>query len=311
MRRVCVRLAIAALVAAATAAIIGFLAPWWPAADVPNHFRPLLLVIAVAGLALLSFGVRELATHRRVRIAAGLGLAGVAAINTVPLLASLSTTAVAAQSPTGTLTVVSINVWTKNRQLEQAARWLADQNADVIVLQEVTYANREPLRRALAAVYPHVHDCGCSDIVMFSRRPWIAAGGQPRTAEQPALSWFTLADRNGREVRIIGLRPQYIMRPSNNAAHYDWLVRNIPKLGDRLILAGDFNAAPWSWQMMRLAAAANLRRHGTYAVSWPSHLPIVLIDNLLTTPDIKGVSFKTGPFLGSDHLPVVATVALP
>jgi endonuclease/exonuclease/phosphatase (EEP) superfamily protein YafD len=207
--------------------------------------------------------------------------------------------------------VVSFNVFTRNRQLDEAARWLADQDADVIVLQEMTRTTHEPMRRVLAAAYPYIHDCDCNDIVMYSRRPWTAAGSMPRTAEQPALLWLDLADREGRQVRVVGLRPRYIMKPGIYAANYDWLVRNIPKLGGRLILAGDFNAAPWSWQMMRLATATGLRRHGTYALSWPSHLPVVLIDNLLTTPDIKGVSFRTGPFLGSDHLPIVATVALP
>jgi endonuclease/exonuclease/phosphatase (EEP) superfamily protein YafD len=119
-----------------------------------------------------------------------------------------------------------------------------------------------------------------------------------------------MVDGNGREVRVVGLRPRYIMKPATYAAHYDWLVRNASRLGDRVILVGDFNAAPWSWQLMRFAAASGLRRHGTYAASWPSLLPVVLIDNLLTTPDIKSVSFGMGPSLGSDHLPVIATVAL-
>jgi endonuclease/exonuclease/phosphatase (EEP) superfamily protein YafD len=290
---------------------VGFLAPWWPAADLPNHFTPFVLATAVAGLALLPFGAPALRFHKLLRLALGLGLAGVGAVNSVPLLASLKTTAIAAQGPTETLTVVSFNVFTRNQQLDEAARWLLHQSADVIVLQEMTRHTREPIKHLLAPAYPHIHDCQCNDIVMYTRRPWINAGGQPRTAEQPALSWLTLLDRDGRELRVVGLRPRYMKEPSTYAAHYDWLVRNVSKFGNRLILVGDFNAAPWSWQMRRLAAAAGLRRHGTYAVSWPSHLPMLLIDNLLTTPDIKAVSFKTGPFLGSDHLPVMASVALP
>jgi len=305
------RLATAALVAAGAASAIGYLAPWWPKADLPNHFTPFILATAVAGLAMLAFEPRKLMTHRRARLALAVGLAGVAAINTAPLISALATTAVAAQAPASTLTVVSFNVWSKNQSLDEVSRWLVDQNADVIVLQEMTHKNREPIKRALAATYPHIHDCGCSDIVMFSRTPWIAAGGQPRTAEQPALSWLTLADRNGREMRVAGLRPKNMNDAAKYAAHYDWLVGHAGKLGDRLILVGDFNAAPWSWQMRRLAAVTGLRRHGTYAASWPTPLPMVLIDNLLTTPDIKSVSFKTGPSLGSDHLPIVATVALP
>jgi endonuclease/exonuclease/phosphatase (EEP) superfamily protein YafD len=299
-----------ALVAAGAATAMGYLAPWLPKADLPNHFTPFILAAAVAGLALLALEPHKPTTHRRARLVLAVGLAGVAAINTAPLITALATTAVAAQAPTSTLTVVSFNLWSKNQRLDEAGRWLTGQDADVIVLQEMTVKNREPIKRALAAAYPHVHDCGCSDIVMFSRTPWIAAGGQPRTAEQPALSWLTLVDRDGREVRVVGLRPRNINDATKHAAQYDWLVRHAGKLGDRLILIGDFNAAPWSWQMMRLAAATGLRRHGTYAASWPTPLPMVLIDNLLTTPDIESVSFRTGPSLGSDHLPIVATVAL-
>jgi len=311
MRSTYTRLATATLVSAGVATAIGYLAPWWPRADMPNHFTPFILTVAVAGLALLALAPRKLRTPRRTRLMLAAGLASVAAINAEPVLRALATTAFAAQGPAETLTVVSFNVWTKNQRLDEAIRWLADQKADVIVLQEMTLKNREPIRRALAATYLHVHDCGCNDIVMFSRRPWTAAGGQPRTAEQPAMSWFTLLDRNGREVRVVGLRPRYINDPVEYAAHYDWLVRHAGKLGDRVILAGDFNAAPWSWQMMRFAAVSGLRRHGTFAASWPSRLPLILIDNVLTTPDIESVSFRTGPSLGSDHRPVIAIAALP
>ena len=188
----------------------------------PNQFTPFILAAAVAGLALLAFEPRKLTTHRRTRLALAAGLAGVAAINTAPVLRALATTAVASQGPTDTLTVVSFNVWTKNRRLDEATRWLVDQKADVIVLQEMTPGeSRELIKRALAAAYPHVHDCGCNDIVMFSRRPGTAVGGQSRTAEQPAMSWFTLVDRNGREVRVVGLRPRYIQHAAEYAAHYD------------------------------------------------------------------------------------------
>jgi endonuclease/exonuclease/phosphatase (EEP) superfamily protein YafD len=290
------------------ATLTGYLAPWWPVADLPNHFTPLVFAVSVAGLALLPFWTHEL-PRRRSRVVVGLGLAGVAAINSVPLLASLSTAAVAAQGATRTLTVVSFNVFGSASYVDQAAGWLREQDADVIVLQEMTRATRVPMRLALGATYPHVHDCNCNDIVIYSRRPWVAAGGQSRTGERPALSWLTLADADGTEVRIIGLHTRYNLVPYTYAAQFDWLVRHIPKLGDRVIVAGDFNATPWSWQMTRLAASG-LRRHGTYEVSWPWPLPMMLIDNVLTTPDIKSVSFRTGPFLGSDHLPVVATVAL-
>jgi endonuclease/exonuclease/phosphatase (EEP) superfamily protein YafD len=313
MRRICAGLATFALVAAGLATVTGFLAPWWAVADMPNHFVPLVLAAAIAGLILLPFGAHALAAHPYARAAIGLGLAGIAAINAVPLIAAPASAPEATErrGHAGTLTVVSFNVLTKNRRIDEIGRWLTGQNADVVVLQEMTHAAREPMRRALAAAYPYVHDCGCNDIVIYTRRPGVDAGGQARTPGQPPLTWVTIGDRAGRDVQVVGLHPRYNLVPSTYAAHYDWLVRNLPKFGDRVIVAGDFNATPWSWQMQRLVAATGLRRHGTYAASWPSPLPMLLIDNLLTTPGIEAVSFRTGPYLGSDHLPVVATVGLP
>jgi endonuclease/exonuclease/phosphatase (EEP) superfamily protein YafD len=298
----------AALAACGLATAIGYLASWWPIADLPNHFSPIILTSALLGLGGLTWGWRA---HRRSNVFVAGGLAAVAGINAVAIWNALATTAHSAQgSNSEMLTIVSFNIWSKNRSVDEAARWLADQNADVIVLQEMTGPNRERVKAALKATHPHVADCGCNDVVLLSRRPITGAGGQRRTTDQPALTWFNLADKHGREVRIIGLRPRYIFRSAEYAAHYDWLVRNANGLGPRVILAGDFNAAPWSWQMTRFARASGLLRHGTFAASYPSVLPLVLIDNVLTSPDIARVSFEVGPLLGSDHRPIVATVAL-
>jgi endonuclease/exonuclease/phosphatase (EEP) superfamily protein YafD len=76
---------------------------------------------------------------------------------------------------------------------------------------------------------------------------------------------------------------------------------------------------PWSYRLQRLLASAGLRRHATFLRSWPTHLypqlrlpaPAFLIDHVLSTPDIRSVSIRTGPVVGSDHLPVIAQLRLP
>ena len=82
-------------------------------------------------------------------------------------------------------------------------------------------------------------------------------------------------------------------------------------------MAGDFNMTPWSYRLQRLLAAAGLRRHATFLRSWPTDgqyrlpWPAFLIDHVLTTPDVRSVSIRIGPNLGSDHLPVIAQLRLP
>ena len=38
---------------------------------------------------------------------------------------------------------------------------------------------------------------------------------------------------------------------------------------------------------------------------------LFLIDNFFASASISSISFETGPSLGSDHLPILATLALP
>jgi endonuclease/exonuclease/phosphatase (EEP) superfamily protein YafD len=78
------------------------------------------------------------------------------------------------------------------------------------------------------------------------------------------------------------------------------------------VVAGDFNLTPFSWGLSRLVRSAGLRRHATFGASWPAHrlLPLVLIDNVLSTPDVATRAVRIGPRIGSDHLPVTADLVL-
>ena len=50
---------------------------------------------------------------------------------------------------------------------------------------------------------------------------------------------------------------------------------------------------------------------GTWSTSRTHVLAWFPIDHVLSTPDIGLVSIRRGPDLGSDHLPVIATLRLP
>ncbi len=80
------------------------------------------------------------------------------------------------------------------------------------------------------------------------------------------------------------------------------------------VLAGDFNATPWSPIFGELTKALGLRdsRQGFGPQpSWPTGFFAlrIPIDHVLTTPDIAVVERRIGPELGSDHHPVVVTLA--
>ena len=86
------------------------------------------------------------------------------------------------------------------------------------------------------------------------------------------------------------------------------------------IVAGDFNMTPWSFGLRRFDERIGLERRDLALFSWPGKLtlggkalpvlPILPIDHVYAGADWRTVSVKRGPALGSDHFPVVATLAL-
>jgi endonuclease/exonuclease/phosphatase (EEP) superfamily protein YafD len=83
-----------------------------------------------------------------------------------------------------------------------------------------------------------------------------------------------------------------------------------------LILAGDFNMAPWTVKLKTFTRATGLGRFNTFCPTWPVRrhdirlLPILPIDNVFASRDFASINLTVGPYLGSDHLPVIADIAL-
>ena len=298
----------AGLVVGAIMSVAGLLALVFPPADFPNHFRPLTL----AGCFTLLI-VAALLRQRSIAFASAALIAFNGPLVALPLATSAKPFIAAPRQKI--LKVIAFNIWTHNSRLHDIAQWLEAEDADIVVLQEISARSHGVLRSALAKRYPHIHDCGCNELLVASKRPWIEAGGIGRTDDRPSLNWLRFDDGNGGSWRFVGLRTVYPMRPMQQARHYRWLEREVASTPEPQVLAGDFNLTPWAFQLQRLMWRTGLRRHGTWARSWNAKGSLsprmLLIDNVLSTPDIRSVSFTTGPNLGSDHLPIVATVALP
>ncbi len=85
---------------------------------------------------------------------------------------------------------------------------------------------------------------------------------------------------------------------------------------DRAIVAGDFNATPWSAPFRRLVAEGDLRnsqRGYGLELTFPTNLPVWLripIDHVLYTDGLEVVGRSVGDAAGSDHLPVVVDFQL-
>jgi endonuclease/exonuclease/phosphatase (EEP) superfamily protein YafD len=314
---------IMALLAATAATAVGMLAPLYPPADFINHFRPFIL--AAAGLLLLA----ALALRAR-RPAWWVG--AVAGLNAVLLLLPLAWSAdlaewaavgqAQASPPARTLKIVTFN--TAYGDARAVARFLLREDPDIVVLQEVGAGHVASLRMLLRDTYPHAHSCAGAprcDAAIFAKRPWVASGQESSASQTPEAVWVQFDDAEMGRLRVVGVHLHLPFSPATQTRQIDWMIAQRAAFAGPAIVAGDFNMTPWSYRQQRLLAATGLRRHATFLRSWPTRLyphrrfrlpaPAFLIDHVLSTPDIRSVSIRTGPVVGSDHLPVIAQVSLP
>ncbi|GAB2177864.1 endonuclease/exonuclease/phosphatase family protein [Dongia sp. agr-C8] len=252
-----------------------------------------------------------------------------------PYLPLASTTTVeAAGTP---LKVVSANVWYRNDGYAAAIHYLQSTDADVIALIEVTPQWLTALQ-ALYAKYPYRIDCMQStppcEMLLLSKHPFarafagridgrspvIAWGefsfeGRPVTVAATHFAWPLRAETNRDRVIAGGaLQPAlddaYPLVQSEQAAN---LAQYLAGLGPDLVLMGDFNSVPWSRTQAALRAATGLQNAGPMVPTWPSWQPSWVrlpIDQIMTRGALTRLSFKSGYFIGSDHLPVEAEIAV-
>lgn len=290
--------------------------------DVLTHFTPWLLAGSLLGV------VIWVAAGRQGRLTPGLGLVG--GLLALVLMAPELAAAAAASQTRGpvegpTLKIIQFNLWGRNRDPEATARWILEEDPDLIVFQE-GFARSGGVARALAVRYPHRTTCAephaCSTMILSKRAP-VAEGGLQAGVSDANLSgaWATFKGSRG-AYTVVG-------------AHYTWplpagpqqqqtlrlsrVLERFPK--ESLIVVGDFNSTPWSFSLRRQDRLFGIERRTRALFTWPAGrfsrldfaapFPVLAIDQVYAGSDWKTVAVRRGPALGSDHYPVVVDLARP
>ena len=296
------------------------LAGWlsgWP--DIFAAFAPIWLAVSLLGAALAwpALG-REM--RRPALIAAAVGILANAALIAPEYLRPTPTSSPVGLGPP--LTVLTFNVWDDNRQADATVDAIVRANADVVVLQEYFGLSADAQKRLFDA-YPNRAGCppGC-DLVMLSKRPWLVGG--PTTANRDpddVAIWGETTAPDGRPVDVMTLHYRWPLPPGSQArqrAVVANIVAGLPRAN--LIVAGDFNLAPWTAALKRQDAAfAPMTRREKALFSWPARfarfgrvlppIAILPIDHLYAGAAWKTLSVRRLPRAGSDHYGVLVTLA--
>ncbi len=274
-----------------------------PALDAFASFLPLFGVATVFGLLL----ARRLGWTLVVAL---LGLAPVA----LRVMPELTREIPVAKKGAPQVRLITHNVWTLNADPADTAQEIIDAKPDVAMLQEVDGSFR-PMLAALNQHFPYATKCppGC-DLAIVSRWPIADSDYFLKDAKGrkfgPAMLWARVVGPGERPFTVVTL---HYPRPTSRdqAVRRRDVAQALARIErGPLIVAGDMNLTPWAAAMREQdRALAPLTRMTRALPSWPRAFPVLPIDQLYAGPDWGLVSARRLPATGSDHVPVLVTLA--
>ena len=216
--------------------------------------------------------------------------------------------------------VVLINVHTENHQYGLLENFVRESRPDVLILEEVNDTWMQHLG-SLHDLLPNSFSEPQADnfgIALFSKRSltnaeirYFGTAGVPSVCAETSIG--------GRRVILIGTHPLPPGSADNTRLRDDELAAVAEfALGQResVILAGDLNTTPWSYSFRKFLKESKLTdgaRGFGYQPTWPAGLLPLLIplDHCLVSSDLRVVNYERGPYVGSDHYPLVVDIGVP
>ncbi|HEX3917430.1 MAG TPA: endonuclease/exonuclease/phosphatase family protein [Caulobacteraceae bacterium] len=287
--------------------------------DALASFAPFTFLLSLAGAALAWTALGPgLATT------ALLTLDGVAAVLClVRLVPEFIRLRPAFRSDPVALRVLSGNLLWINPSGERAVAAILACDPDVVILQEVGRRLTAPLA-GLEARYPNAASCPHAGLRIYTKFPMVAHRCNCEQADTPRGRLLTATIRLSDQatVTLATTHFSHPYRGDAQARERQGLGAAVRGLEVRdLVLAGDFNTAPWSHAMRSQDdALAPLRRWSIAWFTWPARLrrgrlawplPLLPIDHIYAGPGWSHVRLRRVRLPGSDHFATEASLCRP
>jgi len=217
------------------------------------------------------------------------------------------------------LKVLHANILSSNTEYQRLFDLLDAEEPDVVLLQEVSsewLVALEPLRKNYPYSYAEARE-GNFGIALFSRVPLTSVSHvDSRPLGYPTVT--ATMDVNGTVLHLLGTHPMIPLGKQYYSDRNEQLA-SIAELfeghDDSKILIGDLNTSMWDIHYRALEEETGLRNARTgfgIVPTWPTFMPFAMIpiDHVLVSDDVSVVEMRAGPRIGSDHLPLIVTIAL-
>lgn len=242
------------------------------------------------------------------------------AINAVPVVPWYIDSDARSANIEASISVIHANVRRVNDDYRSLTEFIIAEQPDIVFLQEVNNSWMSALV-ALHKDYPHRYAVPRDDnfgIAVLSRHPF----NNVAVLDSPPLGFPTLVvhiEFHGKAVTLVSTHP---MQPIGKEG-FDARNVQLADIGDYIseidgpkVLIADLNTSQWSNHYRDIEASTGLRNASVgFGVipTWPTIIPFAMIpiDHCLVSAQISVVDIRSGPDIGSDHLPLIVTLALP
>lgn len=276
--------------------------------DILAHLMPLY---AIASLLAVLFALWVGANRRKTIM--GLGAIGVLACALLSAPEWLRSTGEYASATTpGSIKIIQFNTLRSNTDINRTVDWLIGQRPDVVALSEA----RHDLRDVLLARTGWKTAGSHGSLMIFTPRQYVKMD-RPTLIKGSHLTFVNASyvSTSG-EMEIVTTHLDWPTRPTfqRQPADLERVVGRLPT--ERMLLLGDFNSTPWSQALQRLDRRLGLIRRDRAVATYPAEilgrpwpLPFLAIDHIYAGPGWATVKVERGPWLGSDHYPLIVTLA--
>lgn len=244
------------------------------------------------------------------------------------------------------LKLVSINIEFMFLGNEVLQAFLQKENPDILLLQEVVWRRQIkrwtdrslPIGSAGQHGFPEFYHVGqLGEHAVYSKLPILSIderviegtlheGARDFYSPDRLLMHLTL-DTGEKPLNLVVVHsdsPRSKVRWINKQNYFDEVDTVLSEIRSKndsdIVVMGDWNSSPWSKRFQKTLSDNDLKT--AYPDGWPQNtrffydyrLQKILgatVDHIAVSDDVKFIDISLGSHIGSDHLPLIAEIALP
>jgi len=207
--------------------------------------------------------------------------------------------------------ITSINLLSSNSRENLVINYITKEDPDILILMELTPKWEEKLNNIIKKyeyqkIVPRLDNFGIavlSKYKMDSHIDYFDLNNKPSIVSNLEL-----------ENQILSVVATHPIPPINQTTFENRnkqltnIIRDRNKFSDNLIIAGDFNTSSFSNHFEKLVEGDLVDSRIGFGLlpTWPANYEILqtTLDHFLVSKNLKVIDRKTGPNIGSDHLPI-------